>query len=246
MKIIDAHVHLGNGTKMQLDADALLRQMDTAGVAFAILCPMDRYLAVANHEGNEYILQQVRSNPKRFAGMASVNPWFGDSAIVELRRALSSGLGGVKIHSVLQGFRLSDPIVYPVLEVAREFDVPVYVHTGTAGIAEPFHAVELARKYPTLNFIMGHAGASDYYNDTVRALEFVDNLWIESSRNGPANYCHWQVNNVLRRVVFGSNAPDYRQDVEISNLKDVFIDIADQENIFEKSIKKIYKGRLPL
>lgn len=164
--------------------------METANVEFAILCPMDKYMAVANREGNEYIMREVKSHPDRFAGMASVNPWFGRAAVEELRRALESGLTGVKIHPLFQGFRLADPIVYPLLEIAKEYDVPVYVHTGTAGIAEPFHAAELARKFPAVNFIMGHAGASDYYNDTVRALEFVKNLWIETSRNGPGNFCH--------------------------------------------------------
>lgn len=246
MQIIDAHAHVGQGIKMQLDPDTLLRQMDDSGVAFAILCPMDKYLAVANREGNENIARVVRSHPDRFAGMASVNPWFGKDAVDELHRALDSGLIGVKIHPVLQGFRLADPIIYPLLEIAEKYDVPVYVHTGTAGIAEPFHAAELARKFSSVNFIMGHAGASDYYNDTVRALEFAGNLWIESSRNGPANFCHWQVNNASGRVVFGSNAPEYRQDIEISNLKDVFVNTGDQENIFEKAIKKVYKGRLPL
>jgi predicted TIM-barrel fold metal-dependent hydrolase len=246
MQIIDSHVHLGQGIKMQLDADALLRQMDAAGVEFAIVCPMDRFLAVANREGNEYIAREVRSHPDRFAGMASANPWFGDAAVNELRRALESGLTGVKLHPVLQGFRLADPIINPLLDVAREYDVPVYVHTGTGGIAEPFHAVELARKYPSVNFIMGHAGASDYYNDMVRALEFANNLWIETSRNGPANFCHWQLNHVNDKVVFGSNAPEYIPGIEISNLKDVFTDISDQKRIFSDSVKKVYKGRLPL
>lgn len=246
MRIIDAHVHLGQGIKMQMDSNTLLRQMDNAHVEFSILCPMDRFLAVANREGNEYIAREVKAHPDRFAGMASSNPWFGKKAADELRRALDSGLTGIKLHPVLQGFRLADPIVHPMIEIAQEYGVPVYVHTGTAGIAEPFHAAELARKFPSVNFIMGHAGASDYYNDTVRALEFVSNLWIETSRNGPANFCHWQVNNITKKVVFGSNAPDYMQDIEISNLLDVFTDISDQKAIFLDSIKKVYKGRLPL
>ncbi|NSW89090.1 MAG: amidohydrolase family protein [Firmicutes bacterium] len=190
MKKIDCHVHLGNGIKMQLDEYTLLKQMDKAGVDFAITCPMDRYLTVANREGNKLIAGAVKNHPDRFAGMASVNPWFGKEACDELRKALDDGLMGLKLHPVIHGFRLADPLVYPLLEIADEYKVPVYVHTGTAGIAEPFHAAELARLFQHVNFIMGHGGASDYYNDTIRALEFADNLWIETSRNGPANFCH--------------------------------------------------------
>ncbi len=246
MEIIDAHVHIGIGQHMQLDVDSLLRLMDEAGVEFAIACPMDRHLAVANREGNDMVLQAVKAHPNRLAGMAVANPWFGDQARDEVKRALGAGLIGLKIHSVLQGFRLGEHIVDPLLEVAAEFDMPVYAHTGTAGVAEPFHLIELARRFPSVNFLMGHAGASDYYNDTVRGLEFADNVWIETSRNGPGNFCHWQLSGVSHRVVFGSNAPEYIPAVELANIRDVVTDAAERKQIFGTAIRQVFKGRLPV
>ncbi len=76
------------------------------------------------------------------------------------------------LHPIYQGFRMSDTIVNPLFKVAAEFDVPVYAHSGIAGIAELFHEVELAQRLSTVNFIMGHTGSSDYGEDSVRALEF--------------------------------------------------------------------------
>ena len=245
MRIIDAHTHLGQGTNMQLDEKALLGLMDDAGVDFAIICPMDRFLAVDNKEGNELIKRAVKQHPDRFAGMASANPWFGKRAVDEIRRALDEGLMGVKLHPVIQGFHLADPMVYPLIEAAREYNVPVYVHTGTAGIAEPFHAAELAMSFPDVNFIMGHAGASDYYADTVRSSEFADNLWFESSRNGPGNFCYWRTAGVMDRVVFGSNAPEYIPKIEIANMLDVYTD-DDTKGIFGENIRKVFRGRLPV
>ena len=151
----------------------------------------------------------------------------------------------MNIHSVLQGFRLGDHLVDPILEVAAEFDVPVYAHTGTAGLAEPFHLIELARRFPSVNFLMGHAGASDYYHDAVRGLEFARNVWMESSRNGPANFCHWQAEHVADRVVFGSGAPEYLPEIELETLRDVFTETEDQQRIFAGAIRQVYKGRLP-
>ena len=178
--------------------------------------------------------------------MATANPWFGKKAIEEVRRSLSEGLTGIKIHSVLQGFRLSEHIIDPILELAAEFDVPVYAHTGTAGVAEPFHLIELARRFPTVNFIMGHGGASDYYNDSIRGMEFAKNVWLETSRNGPANYMLWKNEGLTDRIVFGSNAPDYIPAPEIETLKDIFTDDADHEKIFNTSIWEVFKGRLPI
>ncbi len=244
MNIIDSHVHIGTGAKMLLEAENLIRQMDEAGIGFAVACPMDRYIAVDNAEGNNFIMNAVKSHPDRLAGMAVANPWFGEKSCDLLRKAFDEGFAGFKIHSVLQGFRLSDPIVYPLLEVAAEYGVPVYAHTGTAGLAEPFHAAELARRFPSVNFIMGHAGASDYYNDTVRALEFADNLWIETSRNGPANFAQFKNCGLSGRTIFGSNAPEYIQEAEIRSLEDVFTDEEDREKIFSLNVKEAFKGRI--
>ena len=245
MGIIDAHVHLGEGRHLQLALDELLSLMDEAGVTVAIACAVDRYVAVDNREGNDLLIAAVRQHPDRIVGMASANPWFGERSVAELQRALEGGLLGVMIHPLYQGFRLSDPIVDPLLKVAEKFNVPVYAPTGTAGIAEPFHVAELARRFQNVQFIMGHAGASDYYLDAVRALEFADNVWLESSRNGPGNYQLFEAHNLLDRVVFGSGAPEYVPAVEADVLRDTFSDEKILEGILEGNIRRLYGGRLP-
>ena len=242
--VFDAHVHLGEGHHLSLSADDLLEQMDEANIERAVVCPVDHYLAVHNREGNDVILSTVREHEDRLVGMASANPWFGEAAVDEVRRALDEGLFGLVVHSVYQGFRLDDPIIHPILEATAEFDVPVYAHTGTAGLAEPFHAAELARRFPSLHFIMGHAGSSDYGEDAVRALEFAPNLWLETSRNGPANFGLWKVRNCVSRVVFGSSAPEYIPSIEIETLCDVFTERTEQEAIFRKNVQAVFKGRL--
>ena len=224
--------------------DRLLAGMDEAGIALSIACCPDHYVAVHNTEGNDLLLSAVRAHPRRLIGMASANPWYGESAVAEVRRALGGGLAGLFLHSVYQGFRLSDHLADPLIRVAGEFSVPVYVHTGTAGIAEPFHAVELARRFPEVNFIMGHAGSSDYGEDAVRALDFAPNLWIETSRNGPANFCFFAARKCLSRVVFGSSAPEYIPAVELENLRDVLTDSRDQEAVLCRNIEAVFRRNL--
>lgn len=245
MSIIDAHVHLGHGRHLQLSVDGLLELMDEAGVSCAVACAVDRCLAVDNAEGNDLLLRAARGHPDRIVGMAAANPWFGQAAVDETGRALSEGLVGLMVHSVYQGFRLSDPVVDPLLEVAAEFAVPVYAHTGTAGMAEPFHVAELARRFRSLNFIMGHAGASDYYADAVAALDLVDNVWLESSRNGPGNYTLFEKSGLLDRLVFGSSAPEYIPAVEAQVIEDSIADEEARAAIFSGAIRAVFRGRLP-
>ena len=245
MSIIDGHVNLGQGEHLQLTADELLGLMDEAEVAVSVACSVDRYLAVDNKEGNDLLIAAVSQHPDRIVGMASANPWFGRRAEEELRRALEEGLLGVMIHPLYQGFRLADPIVYPLLEVAREYDVPVYAPTGAAGIAEPFHLAQLAHRFPEVQFIMGHAGASDYYLDAVRAVELTDNVWLESSRNGPGNYQLFEARSQLDKLVFGSAAPEYIPAVEADIVRDTLPDEDVLEGIFRTNIERVFQGRLP-
>jgi len=245
MKTIDSHVYLGDGRHLSQNTSTLLRLMDEAGVERAIACPVDRCLAVHNAEGNDVVISAVREHPDRLMGMACANPWYGDGAVSELRRALDSGLHGLFLHPNYQGFGLGDHIVDPLIEVAADFGVPVYAHTGTAGIAEPFHVAELARRFPEVNFIMGHAGSSDYGEDAVRALEFAGNVWLETSRNGPANFGFWKVKKCLSRVVFGSSAPEYIPEIEIETLCDVLTEGKEREAVLSGNIRDVYKGTIP-
>lgn len=246
MKWIDSHVYLGQGEHLQITEKELLSQMDEADVAVAVICPVDRCLAVHNRKGNDLMLRAVHRHPDRLVGMATANPWYGDAAVRELRRSLNAGLAGLMIHAPYQGVRLSDHLVDPLLEVAAEFKVPVYAHTGTAGLAEPLHVAELARRFPTVNFLMGHAGSSDYGEDAVYATSFADNLWLETSRNGPGNFNFFKIRNLTSRVVFGSSAPEYIPAIEIKTLCDVFTTPAEQEAVLCRNIQDVFRGRLPV
>ncbi|MFH1476285.1 MAG: amidohydrolase family protein [Verrucomicrobiota bacterium] len=246
MNIIDAHVYLGTGAHLRQTSAELLARMDEAAVIAAIAAPVDRYLAVDNAAGNRLMLKAVARCSGRLFGMACANPWFGRKALREARQALQAGLSALVIHSVYQGFRLSDHLVDPLLGLAAEFQVPVYAHTGTAGIAEPFHVAELARRFPDVAFIMLHAGASDYYADAVSAMEYGANLWLETSRNGPANFCLFKNAGLTERLLFGSSAPEYIPAVEIQTLCDVFTTADEREAILSRNVRRVFRGKLNL
>jgi len=230
--IIDAHAHVGQGRYKALAAEELLRQMDESAVHRAVICPVEEQIILHNGEGNDFIIRQVRAHPTRFIGFAVANPWYGEAAVQELRRALDQGLRGLKFHPTYQGFSVNDPIAYPLVEMALERSVPIYIHTGTAHFGEPFKVAEVARRYPEGVFIMGHAGASDFWYDLPRCHQFAPNILFETSRNGPGNYHHMQLNIGVDYLVFGSNAPEYLYPPEIANIRDVFTEQADQDRIF--------------
>lgn len=240
MKIYDAITYIGAGRHLQQTPEDLLRQMDAAGVGMAAVAAVDRYLAVDNRAGNELTNTAVRAHPDRFVAWAAANPWFGRTAEQELRRAFAAGARGLLLHPLYQGFRLSDPMVLPLLEIAGEFSAPVYAPTGMPLLAEPFQLAEWARRFPEIQFVIGHAGASDYYADAVLALTFADNIWLESSRNGPGNFQLFEARKVLHRLIFGSASPEYCPQVEIRILRETIRDQALLENIFQHTFEDLF------
>src|SRR5687767_10417083 len=104
--IIDAHVLLGVENHLKLEADELLRRMDAHGIETAIARPMGAELAVLNEVGNNRVL---KSHP-RIRGFATVNPWFGEQAIEELKRCRDLGAVGLFLHPSRQGFMPTDAV----------------------------------------------------------------------------------------------------------------------------------------
>ena len=68
--VIDSHAHVGQGRFKPLSPDDLLRQMDENGVDQAVLVPVEEQIVAFNHEGNQYLLDQIRQHPQRFLGFA--------------------------------------------------------------------------------------------------------------------------------------------------------------------------------
>jgi uncharacterized protein len=205
--IVDGHCHVGVGHEYQQSADDLLREMDRWGVDRAVICPVDRCIAVDNREGNDLMLTTARAHPDRFYAFATANPWYGARAVAELRRAIGDGARGIKLHPSLQGFLLCDDLVYPSVELAEELAVPVFFHTGTPAFAQPLQLAELALRYPRVNLIMGHMGSTDFKSDSVPAALMAPNIYLDCSWILPAWLSRAIAEIGAERVVFGSDSP---------------------------------------
>lgn len=218
MPTIDSHCHIGAGVRKGASADDLLRAMDEAGVERAVVCSVDQFIAVRNSEGNDDVLRAVRAQPDRLWGLAAVNPWFGDRGVEELERSLDAGLIGLKLNSHLQGFILSDPIVHPLVEVCREYNAPLYAHTGTPITAEPFQLAELARTFPDVRMVMGHMGYTDFWYDAVPAALQSENIYLETSLIDIMNIQTAIEKVGAHRILFGSDFPESDLSLELEKI----------------------------
>lgn len=80
---------------------------------------------------NDGIAEIVRSQPARFAGLATLPLPSVDAALAELTRAYDElGLDGVMLLTNVAGTYLGDPSLEPLLEALHERDAYVFVHPG--------------------------------------------------------------------------------------------------------------------
>ena len=242
MRILDAHCHLGKGQDYTVTAESLIAEMDACEVERAVIVPADRQIAVANREGNDAVLEARRRYPDRLVAFCTANPWFGEAAVEEVGRAFDLGAAGLKLHPVLQGFQIIDPVARPMVEAAVARRKPVYFHTGTPVSSSPFQLSELCLRYPEGRFIMGHLAYSDYWNDVVAAYQAAPNMFVETSTHLPVVIRILVEAAGTERVVFGSNFPMNSLSLEIEKITRYVTSPADLERIFSANLERLLGG----
>lgn len=209
MSIINAHVHmidleamagkypglaLQSGISVLRDIqaviplvrpEALLAQMDEAGIEKSILYAVEAPVVYAS---NEYVHALCSRHPDRLMGFASVNPLSPDAPDVLERAVREYGLSGLKLHPPLQGFFPDDEAVFPVYERAVALDIPVVFHVGSTPFgsmcrlahADPMRIDEVAVQFPTLRILLTHLGTL-WHNETFMVVEKNPNVFIDTA-----------------------------------------------------------------
>lgn len=236
--IIDSHCHVGSSHQVIQLPEKLLVKMDELGVDKAVICPMGNHIVCRNIEGNNYIAQVANKYPDRFIGFASVNPWYGQDSVKELERAISDlGLRGLKLHPSLQGFHANDRIVYPLIEFASQRSIPVYIHSGTPVMSLPLQILDLARRFPKCNFILGHMGGADFYVDVPRSFKGINNVYYETSLTCHSGYVKEAIAELgVDRVIFGSDSPTSNIESELLKIRVLALKDDDLEKILYKNV----------
>jgi len=204
---IDCYVTLGKERETVYRADDLVRDLDRAKVDRAVIAPADREIAVLNRQGNNFVLAEAGRFPDRLIPACTANPWYGADAVEEIVHAAGRGARMLVVNPTLQGFLINDDLADPLIEKAGEFGMPVYVHTGPHLYGAPWQLVDCAMRFPGVNFIMGHAGATDFWNDVQYAGTFAPNVYIEGSFARPFSFKAHVTNVGPEKGIMGSSAP---------------------------------------
>ncbi len=237
---VDLHCAAGSAPGFDFTSpEPLLAAMDASGVGHAALGPIGRWAAVDNEAGNRELQKWCERWPGRFSRWVTVNPWYPDAA-ARLAASLSADVAGLKLIPAVQGFSLlQQALVRPLLEVAAEHGKPVYVVTGVPIASEPFQLAELARRFPTVTFVLGRSGRTDYSLDLTPTLRAVDNIVAETAYNGPELIAELAALIGPNRIAFASDAPFNDLDLEVARLRRADLSANARHAIFTATARRL-------
>ncbi len=235
---IDAHSHIGRfGSPFNVDFDVekLARQMDEFNIEKTILCSAGAHL-------NEELRIAWKELPERIVPLYWINANLGQQAYDSLEHYLrDEGFAGVKMQPLFDAFTADSPLVDPIMDIARGYSCPVFIHCGHPPFSLPWQIGLLAERHPDVPVVMIHMGHGHgvYIDASITIARKYDNLFLEVS--GMCMGC--QIKNAYEsvgaeRVMFGIDSPFSHPTVEIQRTLTCGLNDAQLEDVFYRNAAK--------
>ena len=222
--VLDFHVRLAPRPGA---AERLLATLDACGLTRAVVCAggtidldrLSRQLVEGGHvetdADNDAVLDVCAGTDGRLVPFFFANPHRPPEAY----RARAAEFRGLEISPAVHGVGLTDPRVARLVAVAADFGHPVYVvclSRGGAGVAD---LVALARRFPRVNFVLGHSGIGNIDFHALTLIRDEPNIALETS-GGYTCVAEAAVSrHGADRVGFGSEYPLQHPAVELAKFQ---------------------------
>jgi len=172
--------------------------------------------------------------------LVSVNPWWGAGGLDELARCRERGAVGLFLDPLRQGFFPTEPVATPVYERALQYGWPILFRTGAYIFADVLAVVEVARRFPGLDFIAGFGGYADMWFEINAAIGGVPNLHLDASMLWSDGIAEIINKHGAERVLFGSAEPRNRYRVNLRTLDRLELAPAAREAIYHQNAERVF------
>jgi hypothetical protein len=216
-----------NPKALLVGGDDLLRSMDEAGIAQAVVCGFPWHDLGVCREHNDYLAEVTRGAGGRLAWLGVVAPAAGSAAAIEADRCFRLGAVGLgELNADAQRFDLTAAVcLAPVVDVCVAADRPLMLHTtepvGHAypgkGTATPDRLLSFLLAFPLLRVVAAHwGGGLPFYELMPEVAAAAANVVYDSAASTYL-YRPQVFRTVLdlvgpERVLFASDYPVLRQD----------------------------------
>ena len=231
MKIIDAHSHIGNfGSWARFDFDMvrLKEQMDEFGIEKTLLTG-------AHCEDNASVVEAFQKEPNLIVPIAWVKPGTKNLPDDIRRYVERDGFRAIKLHPLFDAFCADDEIVDPIIDIAEELRIPVFIHSGHPPYSLPWQIGLLAERHPGAAIVLLHMGHCHgvYVDAALKVARRYPNLYLETSGTSMSVKIAEAYNTVGHdRVLFGIDSPFHEPSVEIEKTRATHLDDAALRHIY--------------
>jgi predicted TIM-barrel fold metal-dependent hydrolase len=210
---------------------------------------------------NDWTAKVRERNPSRFIGFCCVHPTNLDEAIREMERSVRGlGLSGLKLHPQVQGISMADPNLIQLLHRAKELNLPVVIHVNPPVLKE-YQALEKenSSSFVEEDFLdimrselsdQAHLKAviKTYNSSKVMAAhmggaflkEALDSKISFQTTGASQKVIEWACKRIgADRVMFGTDFPFFRMDLELEKVKTADLSKPDKEKVLSGNILKI-------
>lgn len=208
------------------EEEEVFRGFEEAGVDVVLVAFDIESVVGAAPCSNDYVTElKARHADRVVQCWGAVDPWKGEEAITEAKRAVTElGVLGFHFHPIMGRYRVDDERLYPLWETINELGVPAMVDVGTTGMgagmpggmgsriehAHPMALDNVAADFPDITFIAAHPGWPWVDEMTAVALHKGNVFW-ELSGWAPKYFPESLKKDIRGRlkdkIMFGSDHP---------------------------------------
>lgn len=251
--VIDAHNHLHYRSRATWAEDdrKVIEAADKLGIeqlCCSILPPERPATLEGFRQSNKWMLEGTKRFPGRVLGYCFVNPGYGEAATDEVRRYVEDhGFIGVKLYN---DYRVTDPKVAPVLELAAKLKVPVLHHAGRTSwlpspqpnISDAGHLAEAAKRFPETMLICAHICGGGDWEWSIKALREARSVYFDTSGSvADEGTVEMAVRTLgAERVLF---ACDLSMTASVGRVRGAAISEGDRRKVFGENMARILARR---
>jgi uncharacterized protein len=191
-KVIDAHNHLNYHANPNWAEDdrKLIDAADKLGIdqLCCSILPPERPTSLEGFRNcNRWLAEGIKRFPNRVLGYVFVNPGYTREAAEEVRRYVEEhGFIGIKLYN---DYRITEPVVAPILELAARLKIPILQHGGHTTwlpspqprISDAGHLAEAARLFPETQLICAHICGGGDWEWSIKALRDARSVSFDTS-----------------------------------------------------------------
>lgn len=244
--IVDANANIGPTVYQDFEfkptlAD-LTRALEDAGIDRAVVAPLTPP-SLDYDQANGELAARIEEQ-SAFVGIGRIDPRIDGSAGYAETALTEYDLHGLKLHPWEESFPITAPYVRPIFEVARKYNVPVWIYAGYPGVSHALSIREVARAFSDVDIILTHGAQLDIsglsLSDATLLARETENTYFELSGVYRRDLIE-DLTDIIGadRMLFGTNAPYFHPTVEKSRIATAQITDDEKEFILGKTIETL-------